>query len=151
VFDVVWVLDFCGSLAVAAEVSFVTVKRVLTLAALGCLSCVAWAQVPYVFGYNPGPSQGTKWMAKASDGAVESSAAVLMEAPRPVWSRVCYSIGPSDSTVTVYAQNRQGDVRATDLAWGGCADVFGTSIWIGNPHEQVVGGYYGVAPATPSE
>ncbi|UXH76922.1 hypothetical protein [Roseateles amylovorans] len=114
------------------------------------VSMHAVAQVPYVFTYNPGPSYGTKWMAKVSDGAVESSASVLNGAPRPVWARICYSIGPSDSTVTVYAQSGNGPVQSSEVAWGGCADVFGTSVWIGNPYPQVVGGYYGIAPATPA-
>lgn len=117
----------------------------------GALSAAALAQVPYVFSYNPGPTHGTKWMAKASDGDTESSVSVLMGAPRAVWARVCYSIGPSDSSVTVYAQTRNEAVRSAEIAWGGCTDVFGTSIWIGNPHAQVVGGYYGVAPATPGD
>lgn len=120
-------------------------------AALAGTLCVAVvAQVPYVFSYNPGPTRGTKWMAKASDGQVESSTAVLMSAPRPVWARVCYSIGPSDSAVTVYAQTGREEPQSSEVAWGGCTDVFGTSIWIGNPHAQVVGGYYGIAPATPA-
>lgn len=115
------------------------------------LSAAVLAQVPYVFSYNPGPSRGTKWMAKSSDGQTESSVSVMMGAPRAVWARVCYSVGPSDSTVTVYAQTRNEAVQSSEIAWGGCTDVFGTSIWIGNPHAQVVGGYYGVAPATPGE
>lgn len=118
---------------------------------MGMLSAAVVAQVPYVFSYNPGPTHGTKWMAKSSDGDTESSVSVLMGAPRAVWARVCYSIGPSESSVTVYAQTRNEAVRASEIAWGGCTDVFGTSIWIGNPHAQVVGGYYGVAPATPLE
>lgn len=115
------------------------------------LSAAVLAQVPYVFSYNPGPTRGTKWMAKSSDGQTESSVSVLMGAPRAVWARVCYSIGPSESTVTVYAETRNGAVSSSEIAWGGCTDVFGTSIWIGNPHAQVVGGYYGVAPATPAD
>lgn len=117
----------------------------------GLLSVAVVAQVPYMFTYNPGPSRGSKWMAKASDGQVESSVAVLMSAPRAVWARVCYSVGPSESTVTVYTQTRNDAVRSSEIAWGGCADVFGTSIWIGNPHGQTVGGYYGIAPATPGD
>jgi len=112
-------------------------------------SVVVLAQVPYVFPYNPGPTHGTKWMATPSGGDTESSLAVVSSAPRPVWARVCYSIGPSDSTVTMHAQTRNENVRSFEVAWGGCADVFGTSIWIGNPHMQVVGGYYAIAPATP--
>lgn len=119
--------------------------------ALSATSLWVLAQVPYVFSYNPGPTRGTKWMAKASDGQTESSAAVLTAAPRPVWARICYTIGPSDSSVTIYSQTRNDDVRSSEVAWGGCADVFGTSIWIGNPYQQTVGGYYGVAPATPAE
>jgi hypothetical protein len=115
------------------------------------LSATVLAQVPYLFSYNPGPTRGTKWMAKSSDGQTESSVSVLMGAPRAVWARVCYSVGPSDSTVTVYTQTRNEAVHSSEIAWGGCTDVFGTSIWIGNPHAQVVGGYYGVAPATPGE
>lgn len=129
-------------------------KRLMAAALLTgtCLTCATvMAQVPYVFSYNPGPSHGTKWVAKSSDGNVESSAAVLSGAPRAVWARVCYSIGPSDSEVTLYAQTRNEAPRALEVAWGGCADVFGTSIWIGNAHGQPVGGYYGVAPATPSD
>ena len=124
----------------------------LLLVAAGVLaSAAAAAQTPYVFTYNPGPTRGTKWMAKASDGQTESSASVVMSAPRPVWARVCYFIGPSESSVTVYTQTRSEAVRSSDIAWGGCADVFGSSIWIGNGHEQVVGGYYGVAPGTPGD
>jgi hypothetical protein len=119
----------------------------LVLATYG-LTCAA--QVPYVFTYNPGPNKGTKWMARASDGSAEASAAVLMDAPRAVWARICYTTGPSDSTVVLYSQTRDASPSMTELAWGGCADVFGTSIWIGNPHGQTVGGYYGVAPATPA-
>lgn len=125
-------------------------KRLMA-AALVAASMAATAQVPYVFSYNPGPTRGTKWVVKASEGEVETSAAVVNAAPRPVWARVCYTIGPSDSTVTLYAQTRKEEPRETEVAWGGCADVFGTSIWIGNPHGQPVGGYYGVAPATPSD
>jgi hypothetical protein len=117
---------------------------------LAIVAATGAAQVPYVFTYNPGPNKGTKWMARASDGGVEAAAAVLMDAPRPVWARVCYGTGPSDSTVTLYAQTRDAAPSVTEVAWGGCADVFGTSIWIGNPHGQVVGGYYGIAPATPA-
>ena len=115
------------------------------------LSAAVLAQGPYYFNYNPGPTRGTKWMAKPSNGQVESSVSVLMGAPRAVWARVCYSIGPSDSSVTVYAQTRNAEPSSSEIAWGGCTDVFGTSIWIGNPHGQVVGGYYGIAPATPGE
>lgn len=122
------------------------------IAAVLLTACAAVvAQVPYVFSYNPGPTRGTKWMTKASDGQTESSAAVVNSAPRPVWARICYTIGPSDSVVTVYAQTRNEEARASEIAWGGCADVFGTSIWIGNGHPQVVGGYYGVAPGTPGD
>jgi hypothetical protein len=117
---------------------------------LTVVSCGVLAQVPYVFTYNPGPSRGTKWVVKASDGITESAASVLSEAPRPVWARVCYTIGPSDSTVTLYAQTGNKEPKGTEVAWGGCADIFGTSIWIGNPHGQPVGGYYGIAPATPA-
>jgi hypothetical protein len=115
------------------------------------LSVAVLAQVPYVFSYNPGPTRGTKWMAKPSDGQVESSVSVLMGAPRAVWARVCYSIGPSDSSVTIYSQTRNDPVRSSEIAWGGCSDVFGTSIWIGNPYQQTVGGHYGIAPATPGD
>ncbi|MBB3282094.1 MULTISPECIES: hypothetical protein [unclassified Roseateles] len=121
----------------------------LMAAGLLAASIAAVAQVPYVFSYNPGPTRGTKWMAKASDGNAEGSASVVASSPRPVWARVCYTIGPSDSTVSVYAQTRNEEPRAFEIAWGGCSDVFGTSIWIGNPHGQPVGGHYGVAPATP--
>lgn len=115
------------------------------------LSAAVLAQAPYYFNYNPGPTRGTKWMAKASDGEVESSVSVLMGAPRAVWARVCYTIGPSDSSVTVYAQTRNGESTSSEIAWGGCTDVFGTSIWIGNSYGQVVGGHYGIAPATPGD
>jgi hypothetical protein len=114
------------------------------------LSTAVLAQVPYVFSYNPGPNRGTKWRAPASDGQAEAPMTVLMNAPRPVWARVCYSIGPSDTSINVYAQTGNAEPQSTAVAWGGCADVFGTQIWIGNPHGQVVGGYYGVAPATPA-
>jgi hypothetical protein len=124
-------------------------KRLLILGLVG-LSAAVLAQVPYVFTYNPGPNRGTKWMAPASNGQVEAATTVLGNAPRPVWARVCYSIGPSDSTVSVYTQTGKAEPQSTDLAWGGCTDVFGTQIWIGNPHAQVVGGYYGIAPATPA-
>ncbi len=125
-------------------------KPITLLAAVGALaSAGALAQV--VFSYNPGPTRGTKWMARASDGHSESAVSVLTDAPRPVWARVCYTIGPSDSTVSVYSQTHNKDAPGSEIAWGGCADVFGTSIWIGNPHAQVVGGYYGIAPATPSQ
>ena len=40
----------------------------LMAAGLLAASIAAMAQVPYVFSYNPGPTRGTKWMAKASDG-----------------------------------------------------------------------------------
>lgn len=126
-------------------------RKRLMAAALVAASMAAAAQVPYVFSYNPGPTRGTKWMAKASDGELEASAGVVNAAPRAVWARVCYTIGPSDSTITLYAQTRRDTPTETEVAWGGCADVFGTSIWIGNPHGQPVGGYYGVAPGTPSE
>ena len=120
------------------------------LMATGLLTVLAAAaQVPYVFSYNPGPTRGTKWMARASDGQSEGAASVVSSSPRPVWARVCYTIGPSDSTVSIYAQTRNEAPRAFEVAWGGCSDVFGTSIWVGNPHEQPVGGYSGVAPATP--
>jgi len=121
----------------------------LVAAGLLAASIATLAQVPYVFSYNPGPTRGTKWMARASDGNSEGAASVVSSAPRPVWARVCYTIGPSDSTVSVYAQTRSEEPRALEIAWGGCSDVFGTSIWVGNPHGQPVGGYYGVAPATP--
>ncbi|MBO9688606.1 hypothetical protein [Roseateles chitosanitabidus] len=120
-------------------------------AGLLAASIAAIAQVPYVFTYNPGPTRGTKWVAKASDGDTEGSAPVISSAPRAVWARVCYTIGPSDSTVSLYAQTRNEDPRALEIAWGGCADVFGTNVWIGNPHGQPVGGYYGIAPATPAD
>ncbi|MET0210198.1 MAG: hypothetical protein ABW220_14235 [Burkholderiaceae bacterium] len=123
----------------------------LLAAGMMLASAAVLAQVPYVFTYNPGPTRGTKWMAKLSDGQTETSASVLSGAPRPVWARVCYTIGPSDSSVTVYAQTRNGEVRESEVAWGGCADIFGTNIWIGNPFPQSVGGYYGIAPATPLE
>lgn len=123
--------------------------RGLMAAGLLAASIAAIAQVPYVFTYNPGPTRGTKWVAKASDGDTEGSASVISAAPRAVWARVCYTIGPSDSTVSLYAQTRNEDPRALEIAWGGCADVFGTNVWIGNPHGQPVGGYYGVASATP--
>lgn len=119
----------------------------LIAAALLAASTGVLAQV--LFSYNPGPSRGTKWMAKASDGQNETAAPVITTAPRPVWARICYTIGPSDSSVTLYAQTRNEEAQTSEISWGGCADVFGTSIWIGNPHGQVVGGYYGVAPATP--
>jgi len=125
-------------------------KKFVAQCVLVTLGATCAAQVPYVFTYNPGPNKGTKWMARASDGGAESSAAVLMDAPRPVWARVCFTTGPSDSTITLYAQTRDAPVSMTEVAWGGCTDVFGTSIWIGNPHGQVVGGYYGIAPATPA-
>ncbi|MFT7775609.1 hypothetical protein [Roseateles sp.] len=118
---------------------------------MSMLSVAVLAQVPYVFSYNPGPNRGTKWMAKASDGQTESSVAVLMSAPRAVWARVCYSIGPSESSVTVYTQTRNEAIHSSEITWGGCTDVFGTNIWIGNPHGQTVGGYYGIAPATPGD
>ena len=124
-------------------------KRLILGLTAGLLSMVGVAQVPYVFSYNPGPTHGTKWMAKPSDGESETSAPVLMSAPRAVWARVCYTIGPSDSSVTLYAQTRNEPASVSEISWGGCADVFGSSIWIGNPHTQVVGGYYGIAPATP--
>lgn len=120
-------------------------------AALALVSASVLAQVPYVFTYNPGPSRGTKWMAQSSEGDTETAASVLNNAPRPVWARVCYTIGPSDSTVTVYSQTgKKDEPQAVELAWNGCTDVFGTSVWIGNPHAQGVGGYYGIAPATPA-
>ena len=84
-----------------------------------------------------------------SPAAWPPAMSVVASSPRPVWARVCYTIGPSDSTVSVYAQTRNEEPRAFEIAWGGCSDVFGTSIWIGNPHGQPVGGHYGVAPATP--
>lgn len=118
---------------------------------LAAVSVQTLAQTAYVFTYNPGPRQGTKWMAKASDGNTEAATSVVLSAPRPVWARVCYTIGPSDSSVAVYAQTRNQPAHSSDVAWGGCVDVFGSSIWIGNPHEQVVGGYYGIAPATPND
>lgn len=124
--------------------------RVWWAAVLTAVSCGVLAQVPYVFSYNPGPHRGTKWVVKASDGITESAASVLTDAPRAVWARVCYTIGPSDSTVTLYTQTGNKEPKGTEVAWGGCADVFGTSIWIGNPHGQPVGGYYGIAPATPA-
>lgn len=126
-------------------------NRLAALALALGLGLGALAQVPFVFGYNPGPSKGTKWVARASDGQTEAAASVLMDAPRPVWARICYTIGPSDTTINVYTQTRQAEVRATELAWGGCADVFGTSIWVGNSQAQPVGGYYGIAPATPAD
>lgn len=119
----------------------------LLLTALCLASTPVLAQ--WMFNYNPGPTRGSKWMAQASDGVTEASVAVLMNAPKPVWARLCYSIGPSDSSVTVYAQDGKGEAHSTQVAWGGCADVFGNQIWVGNPHGQVVGGYYGIAPATP--
>ena len=121
------------------------------LMALGLAATAALAQAPYVWTLNPGPGSGTKWMVKPSNGVEESSTAVVMDAPKPVWVRVCYSVGPSESVVTVYSQRGQADVNSTELAWGGCADVFGRSIWVGNGHTQVVGGYYGIAPATPAD
>lgn len=125
--------------------------RGLMAAGLLAASIAAIAQVPYVFTYNPGPTRGTKWVAKASDGDTEGSAPVISASPRPVWARVCYTIGPSDSTVSLYAQTRNEEPRALEIAWGGCADVFGNNVWIGNPHGQPVSGYYGVAPATPAD
>lgn len=116
----------------------------MSLVAAGVL-----AQSPYFFNYNPGPARGTKWMAKASDGETESSVSIVMSAPRALWTRVCYTVGPSDSSITLYAQTGTEPVRSSEVVWGGCADAFGTSIWIGNPHAQTVGGYYGIAPATP--
>jgi hypothetical protein len=113
------------------------------------LCAQAAAQVPYVWTYNPGPNHGSKWMTRAAEGDTQASGSILTDAPRPVWARVCYSIGPSDSTVTVYSENGKGGESASEVAWGGCADVFGTSIWVGNGHRQPVGGYYGIAPATP--
>lgn len=127
------------------------VAKGLMAAGMLVASIATLAQVPYVFSYNPGPNHGTKWMARSSDGSSEASASVVSASPRPVWARVCYTIGPSDSTVSIYAQTRNEEPRALEVAWGGCSDVFGTSIWIGNPHGQVVGGYYGVAPGTPSD
>jgi hypothetical protein len=119
---------------------------VLTLTSL-----LATAQVPYLLSYNPGPARGTPWTAAAATGDEASSASVVLDSPRPVWARVCYTVGPSDSAVALYAERSAGQVTSTPLAWGGCADVFGHSIWLGNPHRQVVGGYYGVAPAAPAE
>lgn len=124
-------------------------KPLALAAALTLVAGYTVAQVPYFFNYNPGPTKGTKWMAKAAAEGTEGAAAVVMNAPRPLWARVCYSIGPSDSDVTVYANNGKDAPQATSVAWGGCADVFGSNIWIGNPHQQVVGGHYGIAPATP--
>jgi hypothetical protein len=120
-------------------------------AAMVAASVAVPAQVPYAFPYNPGPTYGTKWMANSSVGDTESTLALVSSAPRPVWARICYSIGPSESTVTIHAQTRNEHVRSFEVAWGGCADAFGTSIWIRNPHMQVVGGYYGIAPATPAD
>lgn len=125
-------------------------SRWLAAAGLLVTSMATMAQVPYLFGYNPGPTKGTQWMAQSSDGQDESSAGVVTSAPHPVWARICYSIGPSDSSVSVYSQTHKDEVRQSEVAWGGCTDVFGTSIWIGNPHTQRVGGYYGIAPATPA-
>jgi hypothetical protein len=125
-------------------------RRSLLIPALLLAAGPLAAQV--LFTYNPGPTRGSKWMAQASDGQTEASAAVLMNAPKPVWARLCYTIGPSDSTITLYAQNSKGsEAQSTQVPWGGCADVFGNQIWVGNPHGQTVGGYYGIAPATPGE
>ncbi len=88
--------------------------RGLMVAGLLAASIAALAQVPYVFSYNPGPSRGTKWVAKASDGDAEGAASVVSSSPRPVWARVCYTIGPSDSTVSVYAQTRNEEARVRD-------------------------------------
>ncbi len=126
-----------------------TFKKLASAATLALVAGYTVAQVPYVFTYNPGPDRGTKWMAKASASGTEGSAAVLMNAPRAVWARVCYTIGPSDSDVSVYTSTGNAAPQSTSVAWGGCADVFGTNIWIGNPHQQVVGGHYGIAPTTP--
>jgi len=113
-------------------------------------SAVNFSHAQYAFAYNPGPTQGAKWVGKAASEAQESTTSIVMGAEHSAWVRVCYSIGPSESVVAVFSAVNKTATKSTELAWGGCVDVFGTDIWIGNPNQQSVGGYYAVAPATPA-